>query len=136
MLQICLYEASLFIRMELSYALHCEKHFRVLIIIIIEIKWQIIELGIMSAGEYDISRTCRSCLWEGDKMISLDKPYNANSECTNSCETIGKLMMTCANVQVHTYFQKHSIGYHHQQVIIPFPFFRSHSMMGCRQIYA
>lgn len=57
--------------------------------------------------ECDLTRTCRSCLCEGDKMISLNKLYNANSECTNSNETIGKLMMTCANVQVRLIHLQH-----------------------------
>lgn len=54
----------------------------------------------------DASRICRACLCEDDKMISVDKPYNPNSQSADTHETIGGLMMSCADVQVRPYHSR------------------------------
>lgn len=54
----------------------------------------------------DIQRICRSCLYKGDKLIPLNVPYNhvvnTKYDYFDARETVGKLMMTCGNVQVRT----------------------------------
>lgn len=57
---------------------------------------------IFATGE--VYQICRSCLVKGDNMISLHNPYNrvvsVNSNSLDLRETIGTMMMTCADIQV------------------------------------
>lgn len=61
-------------------------------------------VNIKASAASDVERICRSCLNKSDKLIPLDKPYKkksvAKTEFIESNETIGRLMMKCADVRV------------------------------------
>lgn len=62
-------------------------------------------VNIKASAACDVQRLCRSCLSDtSGKLIPLHKPYKkiakAKTELVDSHETIGKLMMKCANVRV------------------------------------
>lgn len=67
-------------------------------------------VNIKASAAYDVERLCRSCMSaKSGELIPLDKPCKkiggAETECVNSHETIGKLMMKCANVRVSSELQ-------------------------------